>query len=47
MVTAMWARWVRLRDALKRELLRDPDVILFNRAGDEAVGTRDERIGAR
>ncbi|HKY80417.1 MAG TPA: hypothetical protein VJM09_02975 [Sphingobium sp.] len=34
--------WVRLRDATRREFLRDPDVVLFERTttGQEGIGGR-------
>lgn len=34
--------WSRLRDAARREFLRDPDVILFDRAAPER-----ESLGGR
>lgn len=34
--------WVRLRDAARREFLRDPDVILFER-----VASSQESAGGR
>jgi len=34
--------WNRLRDAARREFLRDPDVILFDRAAP-----KQESLGAR
>ncbi len=30
--------WVRLRDAVRREFLRDPNVILFERAASRQEG---------
>jgi Tfp pilus assembly pilus retraction ATPase PilT len=39
-------RWVRFRDALKRELLRDPDVLLFERRPEELANTGHEKAGA-
>ncbi len=47
MLTAFRMRWISLRAALKREFLRDPDVILFDRGPDDIVRAREDRLGLR
>lgn len=39
--------WARLRAAARREFLRDPDVVIFERAGEPAILPRRDRVGSR
>lgn len=39
--------WTRLREAARREFLRDPDVVIFERAGEPATLPRRDRAGIR
>jgi hypothetical protein len=41
------ARWSRFYAAFKREFLRDPDVVLFNRGPDDLDRPGEEKLGLR
>jgi hypothetical protein len=44
---AISEQWSHFYDSLKREFLRDPDVVLFNMGPDEIERAREEKFGLR